>query len=136
MFPGKIRPNVKKKRMVSRVPESSRQESDFNRRSTSSGLIKSTVKLSVPSAPNTQLCYMARWIFHKNISFHIASNIHTATNTVIITLIVETKGHKWIAFDNTCYVLLLLQEVRISNVMQGDLSLDVSLTIHRELTIY
>ena len=61
MFPGKIRPNVKKKkRMVSRVPENSRQESDFNRRSTSSGLIKSTVKLSVPSAPNTQLCYMAR----------------------------------------------------------------------------
>jgi len=99
------------------------RECDLNRGSTSSGLITATVKLSFPSAPNTQLCYMARWIFHNNITFHLASNIHTATNTVTVTFIIWTKCHKWTAFDNTCYALLLLQEVRVSKVMRGYSSL-------------
>jgi len=89
---------------------------NLNRVSTSSGLITATVKLSFPSAPNTQLCYTARRFFHDNISIYIATNIHTATNTVTVTLLMWKKRHKWTAFDNTHYVLLLLQEVSL----QGD----------------
>ena len=46
--------------MLSHVPKTVDKKSDLNRRSTSSGLIKATVKLSDPIAPNSQLCYMAR----------------------------------------------------------------------------